>query len=142
MRRSDELTPLSRHHHVALERALELRRAEPATAAAAVERLLAFLERDGEAHFTDEETVLGPLLTDDERARLLRDHHSMRLQAAALRADGPAVSAEAARSFGELLHAHVRWEERELFSALEARLTPEALAAVGSVLHAHGEGAA
>jgi hypothetical protein len=142
MRRSEELAPLSRHHHAALERALVLRRADDAGAPEAARRFLEFLDGAGEDHFADEEQTLGPHLLDDERARLVDEHRRLREHADALRAAGSAVTAEAARAAGTLLGDHVRWEERELFVALEARLSPAELAAVGAQLGAqHGDAA-
>jgi hypothetical protein len=140
MRRSEELAPLSRHHHVALERALVLRRADDAGACEAAHRFLEFIGGPGEDHFAAEEQTLGPHLRAAERARLVGEHRRLREHADALREAGPAVSADAAHAAGTLLDAHVRWEERELFAALEARLSPAELAAVGAELAAqHGD---
>lgn len=142
MRRAAELVPLSRHHHAALERALRLRRATSDTAAEAVARFLAFTEADGDEHFACEERVLGPYLNDAERARLLDEHRRLRQHAEALRDAQDGATAEAAHAAGALLDEHVRWEERELFPALEERLSAEELRTVGAELAAaHGDAA-
>jgi hypothetical protein len=137
MRRSDELAPLSRHHHVALVRGMALRRADAAAAPDAARDFLAFLDGAGEDHFAAEEDTLGPHLLEQERARLADEHRGLREHARALRDAGPAVTPDAAHAAGALLDAHVRWEERELFPALEERLSPGELAAVGAALAAH-----
>ncbi len=51
-------------------------------------------------------------------------------------ASPPGVSPDAARELGELLAAHVRYEERHLFVLLEERLTGDDLAALGSAVEA------
>jgi hypothetical protein len=142
MKRSPELAPLSRDHHVALEVALRLRRATTATLAQAVNRFLDFWDRQGEHHFVVEEgVVLTALPADDAEwaaaTRRVRDEHAeIRSRASALRGD-PVL--DAAHGLGALLSAHVRYEERELFPLLERRLSDEALAALGrAVIDAEG----
>lgn len=134
VKRSDALAPLSRDHHQALEVALRLRRAGEADGDAAVERFLAFWRAIGSRHFEIEEELLLPALPDsDPRWRAacarVRDEH------ARLRAAGDALATKPsvpdARAAGELLHDHVRFEERELFGLLEDGLDPDALEALG-----------
>ena len=143
MKRSPALVPLSRDHHHALDAARRLRRADDTTVAAASRHFLAFFERDGRRHFAIEEELLLPALDDPEWARaterVLADHAAIR-EAAANLATGP-VDAETARSVGERLAAHVRFEERVLFELLESRLTPRQLEALGAAVeaaHLHG----
>ena len=83
---------------------------------------LAFFVGDGERHFRAEEEVLLPLVPADAEPagrRLTRDHAEIRRRARAL---GEQPDRDAAAELGELLAAHVRFEERELFPLLEARL--------------------
>ncbi len=133
MRRSKELIPLSHHHHVALEHALRLRRAGADDAPAVVERFLAFFAAEGEDHLAGEEQVLGPALAGDEerRARLLAEHAAIRRRARALE-DWP--DQDAAAELGDLITAHVRFEEREAFPALERTLPAEDLERIGRLL--------
>jgi hypothetical protein len=131
VQRSPALAPLSRDHHVTLTHALRLRRASEPDVPAVVAGFLAFLVDDGERHFRAEEEVLLPLLPDDEPAaglRLTRDHAEIRRRARAL---GEHPDPAAAAELGELLAEHVRFEERELFPLLEARLEAAALADAG-----------
>jgi len=60
VKRSPELAPLSRDHHIALEAALRLRRADAGTVAAAVARFADFWRGAGEQHFRIEEEILLP----------------------------------------------------------------------------------
>jgi hemerythrin-like domain-containing protein len=135
VKRSPELTPLSRQHHTALARALGLRRAEAGDVAEAAAAFQEFFATKGERHFAQEEEVLLPALPAGQEAlgrRMLDEHAEIRRRAAAL---GARPDVTAARELGELVNAHVRFEERELFPRLEAELAPEALAEIGRRLH-------
>src|SRR5215217_3069376 len=137
MKRTAELAPLSRDHHQALEVALRLRRVTDGTLEDAVGHFLAFWNRQGEHHFVIEERLVLPALSDDdarwaEASRRVRDEHGeIRTRAASLR---HAPSVGAARRLGDLLSAHVRYEERRLFPLVEEGLSREALAELGRVL--------
>ena len=136
MKRSDELAPLSRDHHQALHVAMGLRRATEADVAEAIERFTAFIEGHERRHFDVEEALVLTALPESDPAwaagcaRVRADHQRLR---AGL---GPDASVEEAREVGELLAAHVRFEERELFEMLEARLDEQALARLGEALEA------
>lgn len=133
MKRHPELQPLSDEHHNALVLARRVRRAAAGGDAAA----LAGAWRDAQArfaselepHFQVEESALfPPLEAAGERAlvaQALADHGRLRELIAG--AAAPAAAAE----LGELLHRHVRFEERQLFPRAEAALGEAALAAVG-----------
>ena len=137
MKRSPELAALSRDHHQALEAALRLRRATDETLESAVGHFLEFWSRQGEQHFVIEERLLLPALPDDDAEwaeatrRVRAEHREIRAGAASL---ADASSVRAARGVGELLAAHVRFEERTLFPLLEQRLSPRALADLGRAL--------
>ncbi len=138
MKRSAELSALSRDHHHALHAALRLRRADDASVAAAVAGFLDFWGRDGQRHFRIEEDVLLPAFAaagGDPRhqlvARVLTDHIAIRARARRLPAD---AAVPKLRELGDLLAAHIRLEENELFPLIEAALDPQALAALGEEL--------
>lgn len=133
MKRSPELAALSRDHHQALEAALRLRRATPGDVDEAVAHFLDFWDRHGRRHFAIEEELLLPALPDDEgwaevADRVRREHEDIRAHTAEL---STVRLVDAARELGELVHDHVRYEERHLFMLLEERLAPEALARLG-----------
>jgi hypothetical protein len=140
MKRSDALAPLSRDHHVALEAALRLRRATPETAADAVERFRAFWIGGGARHFEIEEALILPALPpgeaewDDAVARVRAEHVDIAARARAL---DPA-RLDAAQELGARLHAHVRYEERVLFTLLERRADEAQLRALGAAVESAG----
>jgi hypothetical protein len=143
MKRSPELTPLSRDHQHALDAALRLRRAEPETLADALAHFARFFEREGRRHFAIEERLILPALPagDPEWApgvqRVRDDHEAIRARAGALAEQRTGEEAlAAARELGERLTAHVRFEERELFPTLERRLTGSQLADLGAAVAA------
>jgi hemerythrin-like domain-containing protein len=144
MKRSVELAPLSRDHHKALEVAVRLRRVNGETLTEAIEHFLSFWTRHEERHFVIEERLLLPAVPEDDgdwtaaTRRVREEHGEIRNRAAALPG---APSLESARELGELLRAHVRYEERHLFPMVEERLSPDARAALGRALTA-AQGAA
>ena len=125
MRRSPRLQPLSRDHHAALVLAKVCERsadADVATVAAACQRVIRSYTDELQPHFLIEEETLLPLLRGTPEQplaeRTLHDHQ----QLAELRDRMQVPGADALRQFGEILMAHVRFEERELFPALERYL--------------------
>jgi hemerythrin-like domain-containing protein len=131
VKRDEALRSLSRDHHHALVVAQRLRRAEDASAAAA--EFAEFFGAKGQHHFEIEEQVLLPLwarlgrVDRSAAARLAAEHLSIRTRALELDAE---PTLEAAHGLGAELDAHVRFEERELFPAIESDLDDEALAAL------------
>jgi hemerythrin-like domain-containing protein len=136
VRRSEALAPLSRDHHQALAAALRLRRADEESVTGAVEHFRQFFETHGRAHFALEEQHLLPALpaTDADWSaateRVLVDHAAIRERAAGL----ASASVAQARGLGELLAAHVRFEERVLFAMVEERLSADELERLGRLL--------
>lgn len=134
MKRSQELIELTREHHHALvlaRRAIVAAREAPAARALAAELTEIFL-RELEPHFILEEQKLLPALRGAgeyaRAARTLDEHRQLRALAQA----GAAGETASLLSFGLLLEAHVRFEERELFPLAEAILPANVLAAVAA----------
>jgi len=123
MKRSDALQPLSREHHTALTLAKACERAVQSGAAeqvnTACQRVIRAFASELEPHFLVEEQSLLPLLKEAETQPLIRrtlaDHQQMRALLEGLQQD----DAAALERFGKCLSDHVRFEERELFPALE-----------------------
>lgn len=123
MKRAPALQPLSREHHTALTLAKACERAvqshDEEQIAAACLRVLRAFSAELEPHFQLEEQSFLPLLRDGEYGSLERrareEHQRLRALLDGLRQD----DAEALARFGRLLSDHVRFEERELFPALE-----------------------
>lgn len=126
MKRSIALQPLSREHHAALALAKACERAAHSAEAALVDaaclRVIRAFTGELEPHFLAEEQSLLPLLNSAETQalvqRTLADHRQLRT----LLKDLQHNDADALGSFGKCLSAHVRFEERELFPALESAM--------------------
>jgi hemerythrin-like domain-containing protein len=145
MKRSAALAPLSRDHHHALNAALRLRRASADDLEAAADAFRAFFEGHGRRHFEVEEDLLLPALPGDGEwesaaARVRADHADLRAEAAALADPATADRLALAHRLGDRLDRHVRFEERELFGMLEARLPDYELARLGAAVEAAERG--
>lgn len=135
MNRHPALVRLSHDHHHELAHARRLRRAADGDAAArlaAADAYVASFFSDTVDHFRREEEELFPLYvrhagTTPLLERILREHMQLHGLARALRAEAAArdVEPETLRTLGELLHDHVRVEERELFEEIQ-RVVPAA----------------
>lgn len=124
MKRDPWLLALSREHHAALSLANRLKKAvlsgDPQRIEDARGNVVARFAAELEPHFAEEELTLLPwLATLGEVAlveRTLSEHRSLRalvqrlVDPLATRAAGTCLA-----EFGDLLTAHVRFEERELF---------------------------
>lgn len=144
MKRHHALRGLSADHHHELVHARRLRRAADADAPARLAVATAYVDtffRETVEHFRREEETLFPLYVLHAGStpllqRILREHMELHGLARALRAEvaSGAVSAETARALGDLLHDHVRVEERELFEDLQRRVPAVELEALGARL--------
>lgn len=138
MKRSAALTPLSHDHHQALFVAQRLRRADGFEGPAAEFR--GFWGQHGSRHFQIEEEVLLPfwqLLGSADLAQVARvaEEH-LAIRTLALELEQGEAGLEDLHRLGERLHAHVRYEERELFPLIEKDLGPEALERVAEAIAA------
>lgn len=137
MKRSEALTPLARDHLHALNAAMLLRRAEAGNVVAAVANMSEFWEPRGRRHFEIEEELLVPdLLAGDGEwsaavARIHEDHAEIRARIDALQTAEGSEQLRQAKELGDVLDAHVRFEDREAFSLLESRADPSAVADLG-----------
>jgi hemerythrin-like domain-containing protein len=142
MKRSEELAPLSRHHHRGLFVALRLKRADAASAGEARRAFVDFWDSDGREHFRIEEEVLLPAYArhgpHDHPAvvQVLTDHVDLRRRAADLAAMERAEP-QLLQELGERLERHIRHEERVLFPMIEEALPGDELA---DVMRASGHG--
>jgi hemerythrin-like domain-containing protein len=138
MKRSPELSALSRDHHRALYAALQLRRAARETATEAIESFQEFWHDHGRRHFRIEEELLLPGFAAGGGdpghplvSQVLTDHIDIRARARDLRSESPLGELH---ELGERLKAHVRLEEEKLFPLIEETLEPAALGALGEEL--------
>jgi hemerythrin len=135
LQRHPALQPFSRDHYTGLVQARHLLRAGDGGEGERREAIGAFMHAwstEIAEHFADEEALLTELMTVEQQDRLEREHGRLRQLAAEA---GDAESGRDrgvawARSVGQLLEEHIRWEERELFPAIERACTGEELAAL------------
>jgi hemerythrin-like domain-containing protein len=124
VKRSPSLIPLSHDHHHALVAARRLRLAADRDDAAAEAAAFArFFSEESVPHFREEEERLFPLVAFSDEARplvvrALLEHQQLHALVRELSSGERARLHEAA----ELLEAHVRFEERELFPLIERLL--------------------
>lgn len=135
-RRNDALIPLSHNHHHALHNIRLLRKAamgDDAERLAAAQAFVEFFRTDSVPHFREEEEEILPLVAQHPEAptqamaRLLMDH--VRLHALVRALDQEvrrnAVDADAMCEIADLLRAHIRFEEDQLFPEIERLATEE-----------------
>ncbi len=126
MKRHPDLLQLSREHYGALKLARDARRAagsgEPGAVAALAQRVVEVFPVELDPHFCVEEQGILVLLAQAGQhelvARTLADHAELRRLAKAL----ANPDADTLLRFADLLAAHVRFEEREVFEAAQATL--------------------
>ncbi|SNX61369.1 Hemerythrin HHE cation binding domain-containing protein [Nitrosomonas ureae] len=124
MPRAGALVPLSREHHSSLVTARAARKAaesnDMATCLAAVQHIEAHWQDVLVTHFAQEEALLQfakDTLEPEIITRILTDHEELRSLACESCTLDPAMRL---RRFGDLLAAHVRYEERVLFPQLQS----------------------
>ncbi|MCC7538605.1 MAG: hemerythrin domain-containing protein [Deltaproteobacteria bacterium] len=131
MKRDPRFHGLSTDHHHALVLARSLCDGRAPWTADGGARLGRRFDSEIEPHFRIEEDVLLPALRSLGReslvVRVLTDHGALRAAIEAARAGDES----AARAFAQRLIEHVRFEERELFSACEESLPDDVLDELG-----------
>lgn len=143
MKRSPQLRDLSEQHHYGLVAARHLKQA--AEGKKPLGQVLDLFgrewEREIQPHFAAEEEVLLPAFAEAAGsdhsliARTLAEHAALREAVGrALAADGEGLQ-DLAGEIGTALHDHIRFEERELFPAIEVTLEGAALEELGRRLH-------
>jgi hemerythrin-like domain-containing protein len=140
VKRAPALRGLSHDHHHELVQARRLLVAAeqgPGDRLAAAEAYVDAFFAETVEHFRREEEVLFPAYvrhagSSPALERILREHMQLHGLAHALRAEvaGGEVAPESTQALGELLRAHVRLEERELFADIERVVPPEELEAL------------
>lgn len=86
-------------------------------------------KREISVHFADEDRLLGPLPITPGSLKKLHDEH-IELTAIIEQVFLEPLSAPIAARVGNLLDAHIRWEEHELFPEVESSLSEIELAAL------------
>lgn len=115
MKRHPALEPFSRDHNTGLILARALQQGHEH----ANEDARQAWDRELRDHFDEELRLLGPLMNEGQRTRMTEEHGEIERLIASLPKDSERL--------GDLLHDHIRWEERELFPWIEANASPERL---------------
>ena len=139
MKRSRELRELSVQHHYGLVAARSLSQAAQSDAPVkeVVARFLAAWRAEIQPHFRLEEEFLLPefarvVPADDALiVRTLTEHVALRRAVHELEASQNEPAPPLLEATGRALHDHIRFEERELFPAVEAALEGPRLAELG-----------
>lgn len=135
-RRHESLIPLSREHHYGLMLCLRIHRGLPLDGKdeewvrAKAAQALGFFASDLTAHFKAEEEVLFPAMQGFAGAppllsELLSEHRELNRLAAQLSGSDVATLKDVLGKFADLLEAHIRKEERELFPLYEKEVGVE-----------------
>ncbi len=124
MKRHPSLEPFSRDHNTVL--ILARRLADPERSVAALADLRSVWRAEMKDHFAEEERLLIPLVKRPYANRLRSDHR----QIAAAIFPRRGQNRPTAAALSEMLERHVRWEERELFPAVENAATRSQLSSL------------
>jgi hemerythrin-like domain-containing protein len=140
MKRHKSLHPLSHDHHHALVQARKLRNASSDASLPSIRQtasdFIAFWNSSLQAHFRQEEQILLPMLlkytSADRRESIetLRQHDEIQRTVRELCEEieaGKEPDAEKLVQVGRLLDEHIRYEERQLFAAIEQEVPEEEL---------------
>ena len=141
MKRHSGLVPLSHDHHHELAEARRLLRAagadDAALRVAAADRYVRVFFGETVEHFRKEEELLFPLYVHHAGRtaaleRVLHEHMQLHGLVRALRSEaaGGDVPRERLQELGDLLHQHVRFEERKLFEEIQRAVPAEELEAL------------
>lgn len=142
MLRDRNLIPLSHQHQHALALCVQIDRSLQAGTAdldALQAQIRTMFNLEIRWHFAAEEEVLFPEATAFTQLKplveqLLAEHARLREYFA--RAEGRELDAAGLRNFGQLLSAHIRKEERELFEGCQRLFSSAKLTQVGGALDA------
>ena len=123
MKRHPALIALSQDHHTALVWAKRAQRSSETDSTALMTQLITAFECELEPHFRTEERNILPVLERQGHhalvAQTLEEHRILCTEVDQMRAG----CAESLISFGAALVAHVRFEERIMFPAVESALS-------------------
>ncbi len=143
MLRDPSLIPLSHQHHNGLAMCVLTRRslredASPASVEKLAKRAVDRYDLELTNHFEIEEQILFPAIQENLGSlplitELIVQHRELESLIAQLRA---APSADLLELLCELLTAHIRREENELFQIVQARLDPQLLRKLGDGIEA------
>ena len=130
LKRSKQLTPLSKEHHEGLLCCWKINQglANNTSVDRIGSYLLDFYDKHLVRHFEEEEHLIFPLLSSDNSNRLEAElHHKMLREMIATFRNVTQIPILSLRYFSEILDRHIRFEERFLFPIIEKEATADAL---------------
>lgn len=134
IKRHPALQPFSRDHLIGLFHAQRLIKLEINNTDHALSETIAAFEqawkREISVHFADEDRLLGPLPISPESLKRLHEEH-IELTGIIEQVFIEPFSASLAAQVGNLLDAHIRWEEHELFPEIGSSLSETELTGLG-----------
>lgn len=140
IKRNDDIVPLSQDHHLSLLFGWKIK--QGLKASVSVSRMLAYVRYFEDVHLTphfteEEELLFGPNKENEMVQKGLQDHTDIKDIISRLY-EGPNEQDQLAQLalLASAVETHVRFEERELFPALEKLILPQLLSAVGAELRA------
>lgn len=139
IKRSGYLLQLSKDHHFTLLFCWKIRQGlKLGVDAERMKKYVAhFREHDMEPHFSEEEQILFAPLNTGEVQKAISEHQNIRqLTSRVLQLNGT-DALEQLEALANMVDAHIRYEERELFPYLEKNLSPDQLQAIGHELQKH-----
>lgn len=116
MKRHPALEPFSRDHNTGLILARALQHGQESASDDARQAW----DRELRDHFDEEVRLLSPLMNEAQRSRMVQEHREIEQLIASL--------PQSMAKLGDLLHDHIRWEERELFPWIETHASAAQLA--------------
>ena len=133
--------PLSQDHYEGLLIAERIRRglSKKASPEVIAEYVAHFWKSHLATHFQQEEALLLPLIAEMEEATLAKrlvDEHRLIRELVTLARDDARERAQRLLELSRLIKAHIRFEERVLFPALEEQIPEETLGKTGARLQA------
>lgn len=143
IRRHEALQPLSRHHMIGLHVGLKLSRAGTDKSKITIEQIIEdtreFWFLGGQDHFREEEEILLPAyatykdVNQADIIDMLLEH--VKIRSGMTRLFANELNVEKMRELGDLLHGHIRKEERILFPMIEEALPEEKLQEIAPYLY-------
>jgi len=149
-RRHESLIPLSKDHYQGLLLAQQIKTNDrimlvgwPSDPKVQAQFVAGFYKEHLVSHFEAEEKSLFPLIAKHIPAargridELVLEHRRMEEFAGRFAGPDADIAKEELTKFSELLEAHIRKEERELFPLFESKAPPEVLEQAKDLLHRH-----
>lgn len=129
IKRNPALVEFSRDHHFGLLLVWKIRQGQrTGIKPVRIGKYISFFYQEDLAHhFADEETWLFPKLPADDPQRLRAEREHLEVRSLVNSISQDSSDPQLQTRFADLLEAHIRFEERELFNELQDRMSEEQL---------------